>query len=331
MAVKQKKSESCPGLLVITGSDPFLVSQECEKRLNALLTPDERAMALYEPKADDAKIADVFDELRTVPFLASRRVVLLKDAESFIKENAEALEKYLESPSPSGVLLMTTLSWDGRLRISKKIQAAGCLVEIAEFKSFQLPPYITAYAQQTHAIRLDASCSRLLIELIGEDPGRLCSEIDKLVIYVAPRKSVTPQDIEALIGHNRTFGAFEVIDSVVSGNAGPAISRLRNMFESDKDAEYTVVGAFGFHFRRLFRAKALIVRGTPAPQAAVRAGVKYKQDEFLRQVNHLSLEQIGTILAELGRIDYGIKNGLTTAPTAIESLVLKVFSLQTGS
>lgn len=328
MAAKQKKTDTSPGVLVIYGEDAFLVSQECEKRVSEILTPDERAMALYEPRADQANIADVLDELRTVPFLASRRVVLVKDAESFIKDNADALEKYIDNPSASGVLIFTVLSWDKRLRISKKIQAAGCLFEIEKFKLFQLPPFIASYAQQTHGIRLDATCSRLLVELVGEDPGRLCSEMDKLAIFVAPKKSVTAGDIEALIGHNRAFGAFEVIDSVVSGNAGPAISRLRNMFESDKDADYTVVGAFGYHFRKLFRAKALITRGTPAPQAAARIGVKFKQDAFLQQVACLSLEQIGWILAELGRIDYGIKNGLTTAPTAVEKLVLKVFSMQ---
>jgi DNA polymerase-3 subunit delta len=331
MAAKQTKTESAGGLLVICGEDGFLVSKECEKQVDALLKDDERGMALYEPRADEAKIADVLDELRTLPFLAKRRVVLIKDAEPFIKENVESLEKYVDKPSPSGMLVMTVASWDKRLRFSKKVQAAGCLIEVGSVKGYQLPAYITTYAQETYGFRLDANCSRLLVELTGDDPGRLCSELDKLVVYVSPRKSITPQDIEALIGHNRMFGAFEVIDAIVAGQAGAAIWRLRNMFASDKSADFTVVGAFGYHFRKLFRAKALIGRGTSAQQAALQAGVKWKQQEFLQQVSRLSLPQIGDILAELGRIDYGIKTGQTTAPVAMERLIMRVFAMQKRS
>lgn len=330
MAAKPKKTE-CGGLLVIYGEDAFLVSKECEKQVDALLKDDERGMALYEPRADEAKIADVLDELRTLPFLAKRRVVLIKDAEPFIKENAESLEKYVDNPSPTGMLVMTVAGWDKRLRFSKKVQAAGCLIEVGSVKGYQLPAYITTYAQETYGMRLDANCARLLVELTGDDPGRLCSELDKLMIYVSPRKSITPGDIEALIGHNRMFGAFEVIDAIVAGQAGAAVSRLRNMFASDKNADYTVVGAFGYHFRKLFRAKALMSKGVSGQQAALQSGVKWKQQEFLQQVSRLSLQQIGSILAELGRIDYGIKTGQTTAPVAMERLIMKVFAMQKKS
>jgi len=328
MAAKQTKKPDSAGMVVIFGQDAFLVSKECEKQVDALLKDDERGMALYEPKADEAKIADVLDELRTLPFLAKRRVVLIKDAEPFIKDNLESLEKYVDHPSPTGTLVMTVGSWDKRLRFSKKVQAAGCLVEVDSVKGYQLPAYITTYAQETYGIRLDGSCSRLLVELTGDDPGRLCSELDKLVIYVSPRKSITTQDIEALVGHNRMFGAFEVIDAIVAGQAGAAVSRLRNMFASDKNADYTVVGAFGYHFRKLFKAKALMSRGTSAQQAALQSGVKWKQQEFLQQVSRLALQQIADILAELGRIDYGIKTGQTTAPVAMERLIMKVFAMQ---
>ncbi|MCE5186142.1 MAG: DNA polymerase III subunit delta [Planctomycetaceae bacterium] len=329
MAAKQKKTQPQPGLLVIFGEDPFLVAQQCDKCINELLSPEEKAMALYEPKADTVEVVDVLDELRTVPFLASRRVVLIKDAEPFIKNNTGPLEKYLDSPSPSGVLVMTVTSWDKRLRFSKKVQAAGCLLEVGNFKAFQLPAYVASYAQQAYGIRLDSSCSGLLVELVGDDPGRLCREMDKLAIFVAPAKTVTTRDIESLIGHNRVFGAFQVIDSILAQDMGAAVSRLDNMFSSDKDADYTVVGAFGYHFRKLFRVKALVTKGTPAAAAADRCGVRYNQkQDFLRQADALSLEQIGSVLAELGRIDYGIKSGQTTAPIAMERLIMRVFSMQ---
>lgn len=285
-------------------------------------------MALYEPRASEAQVSDILDELRTLPFLASKRIVLIKDAEPFVRANADALMSYLGDMSPSGVLILTVSSWDKRTRLHKKFQKTGGLIEVGKLYSNQLPGYITSYAQQTHAIGLEGQTSRFLVELVGDDPGRLCREMDKLAVYVAPRKTISPQDIESLIGHNRMFDAFGVIDSVSSGQMGPAISRIRNMFAMDKSAEYSVVGAFAYHFRRLFRAKALILKGVSPQQAAAKTGVRYKQNEFLQQVGRLSLVRIGWVLAELGRIDFGMKTGHSTASIAIERLIIKVFSMR---
>jgi len=326
--VPKQQQYGALGFYVVFGQDPFLVSKECEKLVDAILGSEDRSMALYEPRANEAQASDVFDELRTIPFLASKRVVLIKDAEPFVKANSDALMAYLDDMSPSGTLILTVSSWDKRIRLHKKFQKTGGLIEVSRMYSNQLPGYITSYAQQTHAIRLDGRTSRFLVELVGDDPGRLCREMDKLAVYVAPRKTVSPQDIESLIGHNRMFDAFGVIDSVSAGQMGPAVSRIRNMFAADKSAEYSVVGAFGYHFRRLFRTKGLISKGVSPQQAAIKTGVRYKQNEFLQQAGRFSLPQLAGILAELGRIDFGLKTGQTTAPIAVERLIIKLFSMQ---
>ena len=92
MAAK-KKIQGVLGVYVICGKDKFLAGSECESLLDRLLPVDQRAMALYQPRAEDANIAEVLDELRTMPFLAEKRVVLIKDADPFISANREYLEK----------------------------------------------------------------------------------------------------------------------------------------------------------------------------------------------------------------------------------------------
>jgi DNA polymerase-3 subunit delta len=329
MAKKAKQPDQPCGFYVIFGEDPFLVSKECEKLVDSLLDDEQRAMALYEARAENAQIADVLDELRTLPFLAPKRVVLIKGAEPFVKANAAHLETYLDDPSPSGVLILTVTSWDKRLRLHKKVQQAGTLIELKKMYSNQMPAYITAYAQETYGIRLDNQCSRLLVELVGDDPGRLCREMDKLVVFVAPRKTITHQDIEQSVGKNRMFDAFGVIDAINAGQIAPALDRLRNMFQADKSSEYTIVGAFGFHFRRLFRVKALIEKGTPPQQAAMKSGVLgFHQKAFLQQVSCMTLPQIAKIMAELGQIDFGLKTGQTTASVAMERLITNLFLMQ---
>jgi len=118
------------------------------------------------------------------------------------------------------------------------------------------------------------------------------------------------------------FGAFEVIDSMMAGDIGRAIEQLRRMFQADKEAEYTVVGAFAWQFRRMFSAAALVQKGEK-PDAIARKLRIWNQQEFFSIIKKTGLKRIGDLLRQLAEIDYGIKTGRATAQTAIESMIVQ--------
>lgn len=325
MAVKAKKTKSgAKSICVIAGKDEFLVANQCEALVGELLTDEQRPMCLYQPKADEVAVADVLDELRTLPFLADRRVVLIKDADKFVSANREILEKYFDDPSPTGVLILAVASWPGNTRLAKKLPKVGQLIKVTDIARRSLPKYVADYTRGEHAKSFAAGAAQLLVELVGDEPGRLCSEADKLAMYVGDKKNITSDDVEKLIGHNRMFNAFAVIDAVTEGNVGCAIERLRNMFASDRQAEFRVVGAFAYHFRRLFKARAMLDKGTNRNQVATQLGLWGNVDGFFSQLSRISLEGIGTVLAQLARIDYLVKTGQADVKVAVEQLVLRL-------
>jgi DNA polymerase-3 subunit delta len=325
MAVKSNKTkQSTKNIYVVCGKDEFLVANQYELLLDELLTPEQRPMCLYQPKADEAILANVLDELRTLPFLAERRVVLLKDAGKFISANREALEKYFDDPSPTGVLILTVQTWPPNTRLAKKLPKIGRLINVSGITRGRLPRYVADYAKRERGKTFGRGAAQLLVELAGDEPGRLCSEADKLAMYVGEQKSITTDDVEKLIGHNRMFNAFAVIDAITAGNVGEAVERLRNMFATDRQAEFRVVGAFAYHFRRMFKAKTLLDKGLNKNQVASQLGIWGNQDAFFGQLAKVTLEKIGAVLAELARIDYLVKTGQTNVKIALEQLVLRL-------
>jgi DNA polymerase III delta subunit len=128
--------------------------------------------------------------------------------------------------------------------------------------------------------------------------------------------------VELLIGHNRLFNAFAVIDAIMAGDVVRAVERLRIMFAEDKDSEYTVVGAFAFHFRRMFNAKVLLEKGLRYDEIAKKVRIWSNKDSFFAHVRKVSLKQIGQYLQNLAEIDHAIKTGRTKAQVAMEQLVL---------
>jgi DNA polymerase-3 subunit delta len=313
-------------IYVIAGKETSLVNARCEELLAELLEPEQRSMALFVAESDKVSVAQVLDELRTLPFLSDKRVVLLKDADNFVSNNREVLEAYFDKPCDSSVLVMTLGSFPSNTRLAKKLKFVGELIVPEQPKPWQLPPRLHQYATEAHGKKLMPEAAELLIVLTGDQLPRLYSEIDKLALFAADKKNISVGDVESLIGQGRVFGIFNVIDAVIQGDAAAALQRLRLAFAEDRSAEYTFVGAFAYHLRRMFSARALLDKGVKPPQIAGKLRIWHGKDAFFAQLNRASLRKLGALIEELARTDFAIKTGLAGPRTAAEQLVLKLAS-----
>ena len=309
---------------VIAGKDGSLVSSRCEKLLDSLIDQSQKATGLFNVDSASASISDVLDELRTAPFLTSKRVVVIKQADDFISKNREHMEAYFDKPCLTGTLIMTVNSWRSNTKLAKKLNKIGELISVEPPRRGELPLHLITYANDTYSKKISRIAAELLIEIAGDDLSRLYGEIDKLALFADKDKAITEKHIESLIGHNRMFNVFAVIDSMIAGNAAEAIQRLRGMFADDKSAEYTVVGAFAFHFRRMFNAKVMTRNGEPIGMIIKKLQIWSNRDKFFEQLKRVSLQQIGRYLQKLAETDYAIKTGRTHAPVAMEQMVLSM-------
>ena len=321
MAKRSGKSVERTAIYVIAGKDQPLVSAEYTKLIDKLIEPDQRAMGLYVTD-EKAEITEVLDELSTLPFLADKRVVAVRNADKFVSAHRELLEKYFDKPSPSGTLVLTVTSWPGNTKLAKKLKSAGELISVEPLKGRQLTAKLIDYTSDAYGKKLGPGSADILVELLGEDIIRLYGEIDKLATYADDEKSITVKHIEQLTGHNRLFDAFGVIDSCLAGNVASAASRLRRMFEDDKSAEYRVIGAFAFQLRRMFTAKALLEGGCNQFEAGKRAGIWHNKEAVFQRLRSISLKRLGRQLQRLAEIDYAVKRGQGQIKVEMERVVL---------
>ncbi len=328
MAKTAGKSKSNPELVfVIAGKEQTLVNARCSELIERLIPQEEKATGLLVADTNRITIADVLDELRTLPFLTKKRVVVLKDADKFVSANREALETYFDNPCATGILILTVSSWQKSTKLAKKLPEVGSLIEVKPPKGREIPRRLIDYAQEAHNKRLEYGAAQLLVELAGDDITRLYTEIDKLATYAGDEKSIKTTHVEALVGYNRMYNAFGVIDACLGKKPAEAVERLRKMFSEDKNAEFTTVGALAYHFRNLFTAKKLIEEGCSQYEAAGKARIFYNKDAQLALLRRLTLRQLGDQLQQLAETDYAIKRGLAQPRVAIEQLVLKMAAM----
>ncbi|MBN1796485.1 MAG: DNA polymerase III subunit delta [Sedimentisphaerales bacterium] len=319
-----KSSKSYLPVYVIAGKDASSVNAECDKLLDELIGQQDRATGLSKPDADKASVTEVFDELRTLPFLAKIRVVVIKQAGNFISNNRQLLENYLDKPASTGVLVMTVDNLDARTKFAKKLNKTGKLITVSQPSARELPARLKDYASQAHGKQLASEAAMLLVEFIGDQLPQLYNEIDKLAVYTADKKQISVSDVDSLTGHNRLYNLFDVINSVIRKDTANALNLLRQVFSQDKSAEYTFVGAFAYHLRRMFTAKAMLLQGISERNIAEKIRIWYDRDNFFEGLKQASLCQIGTLLEELADLDYQIKTGRKNVQAAAEELVMRV-------
>jgi len=321
MSSQKQKNKS---IYIIEGQDQPYVNFICDRLINELLEPEQKTTALYKPDPQQMSVQHILDELRTLPFLSEKRIVVVTAADKFISANRPVLEKYFENPSFTGILILTVSKWDARTRLAKKLPKIGTVISAKQPKGKNLQSRLRQYAADAYDKILTPAAAELLIELAGDESARLYSEIDKLALYENEKKNLNEQHVEAVTGHNRLFNAFNVIDACLTGDAARAVEKLRNMFAEDKSTEYSIVGAFAYHIRKMFDAKVMLEKGTSEKYISDRLRIWSNKNCFFKQVRSLTLKKIGNILSQLTNIDYAIKTGRTNAPLAMEQLVLKL-------
>src|SRR5690242_12629406 len=105
---------------VLFGEDTFLHDAARAEIIKAIIGDSDPQVAVSVFDAE-AELATVLDELRTLPFLAPRRAVVIRDADAFVSAYRDALETYLQSPSANSSLMLVVSSWPSNTRLYKLV------------------------------------------------------------------------------------------------------------------------------------------------------------------------------------------------------------------
>src|SRR5947208_16565560 len=121
------RAPSKPGLrpiYAVSGDDAYLRDETLRAITRLALGGDADDMAVSRFPGDQASLASVLDEVRTLPFLARCRVAIVDGADPFVTAHRRELEAYAEKPSAAGVLVLSVKSWPGHTKPAKRVEKA---------------------------------------------------------------------------------------------------------------------------------------------------------------------------------------------------------------
>ncbi|NBB94511.1 MAG: DNA polymerase III subunit delta [Planctomycetes bacterium] len=307
-------------IYVLHGKDAFL-REDARKAIIHRLVGDADPQTCLATFDGEAALAEVLDELRTLPFLASHRVVIVREADAFVSANRETLEDYFENPSSSGTLILEVGAWPKNTKLAKKLPAAGKLIECDSPQGGKLVTWIRK-AGQRHGKVVDNAAAALLAEWVGNDLATLENELAKLACYVGNRETVTADDVTAVVAATAGPEAFAVTNAVIAGDIAAALRATFAALQT-RGAEFALLGQLAWHVRRSLQAVQAIRAGQNRQSAIRAAKVFYNQREFEGMLKRRGERKLQQDMRRVLRADLGMKGGLA-ARAAMQDLVVQL-------
>ena len=327
-----KTSKTAPQTIkhvyVISGQSGRFRDAHLAKLRKLVLQGCDWSMCLRQFDPEQTNIAEVLNELRTLPFLGPRRVVELHHADSFVREHRQALEEYLTSPSTTAVLvLLLDKPLPGNLRLTKVIHRLGSCYSLEPARTQDIPLVLARLAKDTYGKTLQPAAAGVMQELTGNSLNALAEELEKLSLYVGDRSAITVEDVQALVGQNRELSAFEITDALIKQDTPRAMQLMERIFQQDRSTQYGIIGLLAWYVRRLRKARIMIESKLPNPEICRRLKVWYRKDEFIRQAAQSSPDALRLACKQLTEADRAVKTGASNVPNAVERFILSFSSI----
>ncbi len=319
---------------VLVGNDALLRDTAREEIVRQIIGGSDPQVAVSQFDAD-AELAAVLDELRTTPFLAPRRAVIVRDADVFIARYREIdvaepkkghprtrrpLDEYLASPSPHSSLILLVGSWRSDATLAKVVAKVGEVVDCTPPEDSKLPEFVRKAAAK-RGKKFDAQAAQLLAAWIGADLSALEGEVEKLSLYVGDRPAITTEDVSKLVTATAGAAAFALTNAISAGDTRAALEAL-GQITTQRGEEFKTLGMVVWHLKRALGAQQNIAAGMP-PQRALPRMPYDAQAAFMGYLKRRPIEKLQQDFRRMIAADLAMKSG-ATPQSALTELVVQL-------
>lgn len=250
---QQIAAQKTAPIYVIHGPEGYYVD-ELVKDFEGLIPEEARDFNLYILYATQTTPEQVQEACMRYPLMTDRQVVILKEAQAVKADFLEKLTAYAEHPNPQTVLVIA-----GRgdkvtgAKFLKAVKASGGVVyETPKLYESKVGPMIEQLIRR-EGLTIDQKALAMLIDHVGTDLSRVMNEVTKLKTALPAGGAITPQVVEKLIGVNKDFNNWELVDALAVRDVAK-VYRIADYFQANpkqNPAIVTGIAIFGFFAKLL--------------------------------------------------------------------------------
>jgi DNA polymerase-3 subunit delta len=237
------------------------------------------------------------------------RLVLVSEAERWKAADVKALQVYLAAPAPATTLALVA----GELRkdapLAKACAKAGDVL-VYDVPKRNLAQWVAERFRQLGA-RADAEACALLVQLVGDDPQALATEVEKLATWAAG-EPIGEREVEQLAVAFAETPTFALTDAWGRRDPAAALEASEVIFEREakprRDTAARLAATLGSHVARVRSCQRLAAEGIRPRDAAGRLKMHpFYAEKLFAQAGRYSPDELGDAVVRLADLDLALK------------------------
>lgn len=261
---RQIRSGDIPPAIYLYGDEDVLKDEAVRAILDAVVDPGLRDFN-YDVRTASQLDPDHVEALcTTLPMMAERRLVVIRDVEAWNKRARAkaAVLRYLARPSAETVLILVqgaSQKEDERSAADVDLARLACAVEVGRYTPARAEKWVLRRAEE-RGVRLEPEAVSHLVKAVDADLGAARSELDKLA-GLGGDATVTLDQLTALLGVRHGETPSDWCGLVVGDDPARAAAILPHLLDQSGVSGVGLLILLGPHLVGLGIARNLYDRG----------------------------------------------------------------------
>ncbi len=322
------KKKQVYNLYLFYGEEEYVKEQALFQLTKTVVSQDMAALNHQVVDGSTVTADDIIYACETLPFMAEKRLVVVKDLPALLGAKTSFDENKLKSylcrlPSTTCLVFYCTGQINKRKSLYNGIQKSGLVVEFQLLKQNEISGWVVNNLRRTGK-QISASALRHFINIAGNRLEKIHTELNKLLDYTGDNKYITEEDIDMVVSPSVEYTIFQLVEAVGTMNVEQALYYFDRLL-SDGENIFSILIMISRHIRIIFQCKGLSDKGLTADAIARKIDAHpYTVKKCLQQSRYFTTNKLKTAMDECLKTDYGIKSGRVQPRIGVEMLIIKM-------
>lgn len=308
-------------IYLLIKNDDFLFQSYFKNLLKKISPLDERDFNFDHFLAKEHNLQNIISAYQTPPMMAQKRTIIVENFEKLKKEELDAFAKILKTPNDFCYLIFIGEKLDKRTSFFKTLKPHATIEEFQKPYANQIPQLLAKQAQELD-LELAPGCAEILVESMGTDLMTLASELEKLKLFVAPRKKITQEETLAILAGGILENVFDLTEAIGQKNLRRSYKLFERFHEQGEPLIKTVSLVIS-HFRKILITKEALTQSQSASLASLLGVHPYFVKNYQSQAKRFDLKTLKTIYAELMTLSQNLRSSSLAGITLFENFLQK--------
>ncbi len=316
------------------GEEDYLKKEALIRLKKKIILPDYEDFNYERFSSENSAVGQIMESLSTLPLKGKWRMVVVEEVDKLSERNQKIIAEYLANPVKTTCFVGIGGKVDKRKKLYKDFLKKGEIVSFYSLYDGEVVDWVKKKVEEEKK-RISPPALFCLKERVESNRRDLSNTVEKLLLYIHPRKVIEKEDVEEVLGEGAGGGVFDLTKAIRERNPAGALSILAKLLERG-EIPLKIHSLITREMRILLRIKEREGRISSQEACTIIFGPRsyyppfYTKiaSDYIGAVRKFDFSDLITSYQYLVETEASIKTGREEPDSAIERMILHI--LQPG-